>query len=217
MLKLAEDDLQKRGIKKLLVKHPSPIYAQIASLDWLSGFDVEFADINQHILLQDGWGNSIHTMQKRKLDSLRAGQFEFRKMEMNELETAHKFISVCRQAQDLEINISYELLKQLSESTKAYDIFCVVRDGKISALCIAVRPTSKVAYYYLPATSPLFRNQSPMVLLIAGMIDYYKSIGFEYLDMGVSSIEGKPQESLRIFKERMGAVETVKPMLVRHL
>ncbi|MEQ9404276.1 MAG: GNAT family N-acetyltransferase [Cyclobacteriaceae bacterium] len=205
-------DLSSKGIEALQIKQPPGCYTDFVPREFFqfAGFEEKHADINQQIELKSNWEQTIHTMQKRKLDSLKAENFEFRKMENEELETAHKFIDVCRQAQDLKINISYELLRQLTDSTDAYDIFGVFREGKISSLCIAVRVTDKVAYYYLPATSPMFRSQSPMVMLIAGMVDYYCKLNYDFLDLGISSVEGKAQESLRIFKERMGASQSEK-------
>ncbi|WP_370089464.1 GNAT family N-acetyltransferase [Ekhidna sp.] len=207
-------ELKKNGVSRVEIHHPSAIYESFSSNEDLkdAGLHLSYSDINQHIELTDSWENSIHKMQQRKLSSLLSEGFEFRKMEMGEMETAHKFLTVCRQAQGLQINISWEHLKSLVDKLpECYECFGVFREGKISALCITVNVTADVAYYYLPATSPMFRNQSPMVLLIAGMVDYYRSKNFKYLDLGVSSIMGKPQEALRIFKERMGAVETRKP------
>jgi len=205
-------DLKNRGISSLNLIHPPKIYTGYITEDWLAsaGFTMDFSDINQHVPLIPDWEDGIHEMQRRKLAALRSEGFEFKKMDAEELEKAHQFVKVCRIAQDLSINISYEILKQLSDKTQAYDLFGVFRDNKISALCIVSRVTEKTAYYYLPATSPMFRSQSPMVLLIAGMVEYYRSAGFESFDLGVSSIEGKPQETLRIFKERMGAIEQKK-------
>ncbi len=210
-----KQDLKDRRIGSLKISHPSIIYDHFVHLDWLlkEGFRKDFDDINQHIPLRSGWLDGIHDMQKRKLAALQSEGFSFRKMGTDELQVAYQFVEVCRLAQELSINISYEQLKELSDQTGAYDIFGVFRSGKISALCISVRVTEKTAYYYLPATSPMFRSQSPMVLLIAGMVDYYQSQGFEHFDLGVSSIEGKPQESLRIFKERMGATQGDKTSL----
>lgn len=206
-------DLESKQVQTLRINHPSEIYQNFAEENWLAsaGFKKEYEDINQQIRLKADWVDSIHEMQKRKLVSLKSDGFEFKKMDISELETAHQFIKVCRLAQELEINIPFERLQELSSSTKAYDIFGVYREDKISSLCIAVRVTKNVAYYYLPATSPMFRSQSPMVLLIAGMVGHYQSQGFDYFDMGISSIEGKVQESLRIFKERMGATQSGKP------
>lgn len=207
-------DLKKSGVNQVEIHHPSSIYESFPAADEIknAGLNLLYSDINQHIELNDRWEDSIHKMQQRKLSSLLNEGFEFRKMERNEMETAHKFLTVCRQAQDLQINISWEHLKSLIEKLpENYECFGVFREGKISALCITVNATADVAYYYLPATSPMFRNQSPMVLLIAGMVDYYRTKNFKFLDLGVSSIMGKSQEALRIFKERMGAMETEKP------
>ncbi|MEM7298951.1 MAG: GNAT family N-acetyltransferase, partial [Bacteroidota bacterium] len=121
-------------------------------------------------------------------------------------------------AQGLQINISWSLLNTLAKKMPTtYECFGVFRGDKISAICIAVNFTNEVAYYYLPGTSPMFRNQSPMVLLIAGMVDYYRKKGFRYLDLGLSSVQGQAQETLRLFKERMGAEETDKPTFIKSI
>ncbi len=213
-------DLLTRDIHELVIHHASEIYDEMIPrvLIEASGFQIGYTDINQHIELIPDWKNSIHNMQKRKLELLKKEGFEFRKMNSDEFETAHRFLTVCRQAQGLQINISWEQLKSLMHRLPdVYDCFGVFRDGKISALCISVKVTSNVAYYYLPATSPMFRDKSPMVLLIAGMVNHYRSEGFKYLDLGISSSLGNPQETLRIFKERMGAFETSKPTFFKSL
>lgn len=212
-LKIVKDDLKNRGVNQLAIHHPSEIYESFAPHNFLigSGFEKTYTDVNQHIPLNKDWKENLHKMQMRKLRSLHENGFEFRKMEESELETAHQFISACRQVQGLSINIEWEHLKNLNEGTHAYESFGVFRDKKLSAVCITVKASDKVAYYYLPATSPTFRTESPMVMLIEGMADYYRSKGFQFFDMGVSSVLGKPQESLLLFKERMGAVRSDKP------
>lgn len=206
-------DLKKRNIKQLVIHHPSKIYNGFISTTILekSGFSITYADINQHIALASNWPENLHKMQKRKLQSLKESGFEFRKMESSELETAHQFISACRQVQGLTINIEWEQLQKLSEKTNAYESFGVFRDNKLSAVCITVKVSNEVAYYYLPATSPTFRTESPMVMLIEGMVNHYMEKGYKTFDMGVSSLLGKPQDSLIMFKERMGATKTEKP------
>ena len=51
------------------------------------------------------------------------------------------------------------------------------REERISAVCFTVNVTKDVAYYFLPGTGPLFRSHSPMVLLMTGLMDYYKAKG----------------------------------------
>ncbi|MEO9871880.1 GNAT family N-acetyltransferase [Ekhidna sp.] len=209
-------ELGRKNIKEIEIHLPPSIYDDFESAELYvgSGFELSYSDLNQHIDLDNTWEKSIHKMQERKLSSLNSEGFVFRKMEDNELEKAHNFITVCRQAQGLQINIPWNKLKSLNDSlTGEYECFGVFRDEKISAICIAVNVTSKIAYYYLPATSPMFRNQSPMVLLIAGMVEYYRNKKYKYLDLGVSSSNGITQETLKLFKERMGAKSTEKPCL----
>ncbi|WP_425390623.1 GNAT family N-acetyltransferase [Ekhidna sp.] len=209
-------DLKEKGVSELVIHHPCEIYKDYPAVNVLEklGAQLLFNDSNQHILLNEKWEDTIHQMQVRKLKALQDEGFTFRKMEKDELETAYKFLAVCRQTQGLQINIGWEHLQKLSEKLPGkYECFGVFREGKISALCISVNVTEDVAYYYLPATSPMFRNQSPMVMLIAGMVEHYRDEGYKYLDLGVSSIEGRTQETLKIFKERMGGVSTTKPTL----
>ena len=197
--------LKSLNVERLQLKHPSPIYSNFPDLNELTsmGFEVIFKDINQHVELDKNWESSIHSMQKRKLKSLIEEGFAFQ--ETDDFETVYNFIKVCRQTQELQVNIEWDHLQSLTRLLpNKYQCFTIEREGKLSAVCIAVNVTTEVAYYYLPATSPLFRSQSPMVLLIAGMVDYYRTKGFKYLDLGVSSIEGIPQKTLQLFKERMG-------------
>ncbi|MEM0938892.1 MAG: GNAT family N-acetyltransferase [Bacteroidota bacterium] len=212
--------LKKTNIKKINIKHPSSIYRSFVDIKALQkvGYKVQYEDINQHISLTADWKSSIHKMELRKLKNLKLKGFEFRKMPESDLEKAHQFLTTCREAQGLQINISWKKLASLiKEMPKTYDCFGVFRQTEMTAVCITVRVSSDIAYYYLPGTSPFFRAQSPMVLLIEGMASYYKDRGFSYLDLGVSSILGKAQETLRIFKKRMGATETTKPTLVKFM
>lgn len=212
----AVEHLKSMNTNRIELTHPSKIYGSFVPKESLLsfGFKKEFNDINQHLLLNPEWDDSIHTMQKRKLASLKAEGFTFRKMEDSELKTAYQFLTVCRQTQGLQINISWEQLNTLNSSLPGtYECFGVFRDSKISALCICANTSEDVTYYYLPATSPMFRNQSPMVLLISGMVNYYRAKGFKYMDLGISSLRGEPQQTLMLFKERMGAFTTSKPTL----
>lgn len=212
--------LKKTNVKKIKIKHPSSIYPSFVDIRALqkAGYKVQYEDINQHISLTADWKASIHKMELRKLKNLKVEGFEFRKIQESYLEKAHQFLTICREAQGLKINISWKKLASLmKEMPKTYDCFGVFRREKMSAVCITVRVTRDIAYYYLPGTSPFFRTQSPMVLLIEGMASYYRDHGFSYLDLGVSSILGKVQETLRIFKKRMGAIETVKPTFVKFI
>ncbi len=212
--------LQKQKVDQLYIKHPPSIYSDFVDSTELTkvGYHLQYNDINQHIVLSDNWEDQIHDTQKRKIKSLERDGFEFHKIPISDLELAHQFLTICRQVQGLEINVSFEKLQQLtSQLPGSYEIFSVQRAGKLSAVCITMNVTGSIAYYYLAGTSPLFRSHSPMVLLIAGMVNHYRHQGYKFFDLGVSSFEGHPQETLRLFKGRMGAQETHKPTFYKSL
>ena len=212
--------LKTRNVRSLEIRHPSIIYGEFIEPGVLkmAGHEVLYTDINQHIELRGDWEGSIHKMQERKLHILLNEGFEFKIMPKSYLKTAHQFIRACRESQGLEINISWDRLSRLDTAMPGrYQCFGVFRENKISAACITVNVDDEVVYYYLPATSPMFRSKSPMVLLIAGMVGYYQDKEVNYLDLGVSSFRGIPQETLRIFKNRMGAQETSKHTFIKTL
>ena len=107
--------LKEEGARSIHIHHPSEIYSDfISSSDLLAlGFHESYVDINQHVALDQDI--QLHTMQKRKLEGLQRDGFEFRKMESEEYETAHKFLTVCRESQGLQINISSNHLSKLKD------------------------------------------------------------------------------------------------------
>jgi hypothetical protein len=206
--------LQKEGVTKLELIHPSNIYQSVTFEELIKvGFTNQWKDINQHIALTLDWPSMIHKMEKRKLQKLNRDGYRFSEMDYTRLKESYDFIRKRRDEQGLVINIAFERLQKLYERTHSYQLFGVFFEAELVSTCICVQITSSIAYYYLPATHPDYKKDSPMVLLIHGLVDHYRSKGFTILDMGVSSKEGSVQKSLHAFKERMGAVSTDKPRL----
>jgi len=138
--------LKERDIQKVEINHPASIYESFIPASHLKGYNTVYQDINQHLTLDENWESSIHHMQIRKLKSLREEGFEFRNIPLSELDTAYQFLRVCRQTQGIEINITWDLLSSLVKKMPTnYECFGVFRDDKISALCISVNVTDKVA------------------------------------------------------------------------
>ncbi|MFY0686965.1 MAG: hypothetical protein JXQ90_07370 [Cyclobacteriaceae bacterium] len=204
------DLLKKQGYKKLTIVHPSSCYTQMVSANWLKemGFSVMHTDDNQHIDLTKPL--SIHSMEKRKLAKLNQTH-AIRKLLPPEYESLHQFIEKCRRQQGLTINIKLDtLLNLVSRLPDLYDAWVSVYKGKWTSAVLVTRVTPTIAYYYLPATDQVYKKHSPMVQLLDHIKSYYQGLGFITLDLGISSINGKKQEGLFQFKERMGAERTDK-------
>lgn len=202
--------LKELGIEKLTVKHPASIYSQFVPFEFLVnvGFNEVYKDINQHICLNEWKKEQLHKMEVRKLKSLQNQEFFFQKID--DLSLAHCLIAQCREEKGLKINISLTQLMKLQEKTQMYECFGIYKNKELVSVCITALVNEQIAYYYLPATLSAYKKDSPMVLLVTKMCEYYQQKGYKYFDLGVSSIDGNPQDGLRKFKNRMGAKELDK-------
>ena len=190
---------------ELVIKHPGSIYPTTND-SWLQayGFQQTTTEIAHYIDLNNFTLDRLHSMQQRKLKS---SQFSLEVVSLSKLSDMHSFIADCRARQGLEINISLDsLTKQVEAFQDRFLFFVAKKDHELAAACIITLPLDNIAYYYLPATNPKYKKDSPMVSLMVFIYDQLNSLGYDYLDLGISSIEGRPQTSLITFKERMGGI-----------
>ncbi len=199
--------------KQIQIKQPIsiyPAYSKEALMDF--GFQQSISEISHYVELNNQPVEKLHEMQQRKLKST---EFSVAVTDPGELPLIYQCITEARKAQDLDVNTT---LKNLQDQFKLfpnqYLIYTAYKEQFIAATCIVTLPTNNIAYYYLPATNPLYRTESPMVPLMAYMYDDLLKRGYDYLDLGISSINGVPQTSLIAFKERMAGIRTERPNLI---
>ena len=187
-----------------------------SALSQVDNIEIE-NNVNHHINLEEFTEEKLHNMELRRIKKCIAAGFQIRKVhDPNRLEDVFVFISDCRKEQDLEINISKQaFMKNFKLMPNNYDCFIVVHENKIIASSILVKVSNTVIYNYLPASARRMNQYSPMVYLIKYLVEYYQELGFKYFDWGVTSIQGKLQESLATFKEHMGAERSLKPIFKR--
>ena len=206
----------KDSVKKIEVMHPSNFYTGWVPDDWMKGvgFLEKYAEINHHIDLSNF---HLHPMEQRKLDKLVSSDFKALELSKDHLKEAHGFLARCREEKGLALNISLERLNELFITfPNRYSIFGTYQNCEMTSAVITVRITEEVVYYYLPGTLEAYKKESPMVGLIYHSVTHYKDTA-KYLDLGVSSVYGKPQEGLIAFKERMGGVLSEKKVLSLNL
>jgi hypothetical protein len=116
----------------------------------------------------------------------------------------------CREEKGLKLNVPFDRLEALFKAfPDRYDIFMGYLDKKAACSVITLQVAPKIVYYFLPGTIKEAKSQSPMVGLLDYMVKHYSKT-HQYIDLGVSSIEGEPQTSLIEFKERMGGMPGMK-------
>ncbi|MDW3194779.1 MAG: GNAT family N-acetyltransferase [Cytophagales bacterium] len=214
-LDFIKTELAKMGIQKIQIICPSPIYAHAPTAEfWIKeGFRAFTHETNQHLIVKGAFDAGLHQMERRKLKKLRSGKIYFaRELISNDLlSECHDFIDECRQEQGLKINISIDKLKELCFSMDGrYEVFTARAAETLVAAVIACRVDQNHLYYYLPATDNRYRRDSPMVGLLELIYETCRDENIQYLDLGISSIDGQLQQGLYDFKQRLGAVQTTK-------
>lgn len=202
-LKYAQDF----NASELIIKQPPRPYSHSVSMDWFDTFGFEKSEeTNQFIDLQSP--TPFHTMEQRKIKKLQKHVQVKRELDITKYFSK---LSLWRKSTGIPINISIEHLTQLFEShPDEYECWIAQNEKDTLAVCFTIQVTDRVIYYFLPATNPNYRSSSPMALLIETLCHNYLKLGFQYFDLGQTSIKGTKQEGLYRFKERMGATSTPK-------
>ncbi len=214
----SEKSLAQNGVSSLEITLPPHYYTGVPDRSWLEqlGFSERVSEVAHYISINGPLWEKIHTMQQRKLKQ--TPTFDLSLVSVSELRSVYDFIAQCRKNQGLEINMDFEILERLFRTfPDRYQIFTAERNGTLLAAAIMVIPIEGIAYYFLPATAPAYKTESPMVHLIAYLYQYYQERGFQYIDLGISSVNAAPQKSLITFKERMGGIRTTRSTFIKSL
>ena len=177
-----------------------------------SGYILDSTDINHHIEVSNkDFISFIHPMEKRRLDKCEKKGMLIRKAGLDELEQVHDFISRCRREKDLEINIEKErFLKVINNLPEHYHIFISLINNEFASATVCVHVNNRILYNYLPASAEKFSSMSPIVMLMEHVYEFAQNMNYKSLDLGISSIDGKPQTGLILFKERIGGITSEK-------
>lgn len=207
--KVVKTKLEEEGVHRIEVVHPSHIYRDFVAPEWLKeiGFSVMYDDINHHIPLSKF---ALHKMEERKLQALNENGFRAEHLTNEKLELVYSFLAECRKEKGLKINVPLQKLQSLIDRfPDTYDFFGGYLGDELACAAITLKTSEEVAYYFLPGTLEKYKKASPMVGLLDSIVQYY-SKSKKYLDLGISSVEGEPQQGLITFKERMGGIQTPK-------
>jgi hypothetical protein len=91
------------------------------------------------------------------------------------------------------------------------DFFMVTAaDGTLVAAAILYRNRSDICYFLFAGDCPAGRPLRAMDHLFLYIWAHYKSLGFRYIDLGISTEDGHPNEGLLRFKESHNSVSSVR-------
>lgn len=212
-----ENDLKMRSIKQVNITNFADCYAPkkselVRKTMEKSNFSVELKAVNHHIYIDEKPVEQVMIREIKKLSKCKKNGFSFHEEPLTNAVDIYNYINSCRKEQGLEVSISQEkLLDYLEDFPQNYLIFSVRKDGELRAATVALKVHRHILYNFLMASLRKFKAFSPSVLLYAGLYTYCQDHQFELLDLGISTErDGKNQDSLIEFKERIGGEKSYK-------
>jgi hypothetical protein len=220
-----EGDLINRGIQKCNITNPAECYAPrkagiVHKMLQNHGFSSKRKAVNHHIVINENpLQDSMHPMEIRRLNKCKEQGFAFAEEPNQNAEEVYDYLSLCREEQGLRLSISKHIFfRYMDEFPQNYPLF-TIRDSKdIVAATVAIKVHRKILYSFLPGSLRKYKHYSPTVLLNEGLYTYCQDHQIAMLDLGISTEkDGKDQESLIAFKERMGGEKSYKYFLEKEL
>lgn len=183
------------------------------------GFRLSFNDFSFHQLISQKLGIELFKKPERKRlrKCIKAG-FLFGKWQKPDLNLAYDLLFNFRKQKNIPLNISREgLIKCFELFPNRYHVFTVKDKSEIIGLSVCIEVNSDIFYHFCLSTNPNYFLFSPSVMLYEGIYDYCKTHSYRIFDFGTASIEGKKQEGLYHFKEKLGGIMTPKPTYTKSL
>lgn len=199
--------VSREGLKQVVITLPPDLYqvnmnAKLVNAFIQLGYTMGLPDINNWVNLNefDGtWVKSVVAQNCRK--AVKHGLTWSVATERKELEETYQVIYNNREEQGRKI---FMTLEDILEVRKVFPIdFFQIRDkeGKVVGASIFYRGHEKIIQGVFMGDDMEKRNLGTMNYMYSNIYEYYKELGYEYIDLGVSSLEGEPNHGLIRFKE----------------
>lgn len=199
--------VSREGLKQVVITLPPDLYqvnmnAKLVTAFIQLGYTMENPDVNNwvNLLEFDGkWTKSVVAQNCRK--AIKHGLKWSIATEMKEYEEAYEVIHNNREEQGRKILMN---LEDILEVKKVFPVdFFLIRENNGNSVGAAIfyRGHEKIVQGIFLGDDMEKRNLGVMNYLYMNIYQYYKEIGFEYIDLGTSSLKGEPNEGLIRFKE----------------
>jgi hypothetical protein len=211
-----KDYIVSEELKKIAITLPPDIYQKNMNAKLINafiriGFKLEVPDLNSCIDLKkfDGkWtksevaGNCRKAINNNLEWAIATG--------IDDMESAYEVIYKNREGLGRKIHMTLE------DILKVKDIFPVdffiIREGNGNCIGAAViyRGHKSIAQGIFMGSDLEKRNLGVIDLMYMKVYEYYKKLGYEYIDLGTSSLEGEPNPGLLRFKENHNSITSLR-------
>jgi hypothetical protein len=216
-LEFVEDCLRRSGAASIIVKNPPDLYdpermTLLANFFLTHQYTITDAEVSAVIPVSTArFDEVIHQRKRRKLEQSRTDSMRFVRLQRGALADAYHFIAACRSLKSYRLSIALTELEQFVDRfPDDYLLFAVFHEYEMVAASIAIRVKSNVLYHFISDHVRKVGESRPALILMEGIYNHCFADGISLLDLGTSTLAGKPDVNLLRFKTEIGAQLTHK-------
>lgn len=216
-IRWVEARLVEKGVKRIEIKSYPHLYqtgrtAILTTFLFNLGYAVKDAEISACIRVDATLLFSRMTSwEKRKSGQLRRSSLRFAAVPGQRLQEVYDFIYACRAERKQSLSMAFPQLKAVCDIfPDKLALFGVYDVNSLAAAAITIRINKTILYNFYYAHARAYDALSPVVKLMEGIYQYSQTEGITVIDLGTSSLNGKPNFTLLDFKLHLGATPTQK-------
>lgn len=205
-----------QGLKRIDIILPPDIYHQTINSKLVhsfiqNGYSMSIPEITNWVNLTAFDGTFIHRQSNESLRTSIRNKLSFMLVSDEALKLeAYKIIVKNREMYGRQIHLTFS---ELLERNKIFPVdFFLVRDseGESVGAAIFYRGHKKIVQAIFWGDTLAGRALKTMDFLVMNLYKYYKELGFEYIDLGISTESGSPNEGLLHFKESHNCISSLR-------
>jgi len=203
-------------ITEMVITLAPDIYSQNSNAKFINalsrfGFRMGLPDIFNFVNLKDFNNSYSHNASRTYYNQAVAKQLHFcEATSMDEWQVIYAIVVENRVRMGRRIHMTFDDILKTSTIFPT-DYFKVTNSiGEIVAGAIMYRAHEEIAHAVFWGDALAGRNDRAMDFLIFNLWSYYKAAGFKYIDLGISTEEGSPNEGLLRFKETHECISSLR-------
>lgn len=215
-LEFIESTFRRNGIGKIVIKNPPQIYnpsLQVLVENFLSAlqYQVVNAEISAVFIVDLPFRELLKSWEKKKRRQAAEQRLSMKHNTPDQLEEIYNFILARRQQKGYMSSISLaDLQKTVQSFPHRFLLTSVYQQDRMVAASISVKSSLDVLYHFYSDHIQTDDTVNPTVFLIGELYKYALDNKIALLDLGTSSLDGRPNFGLLNFKLRLGAKPSPK-------
>lgn len=216
-IRWVETKLREKGVKRIEMKSYPHMFqpgraAILSTFLFNLGYTVRDAEVSACVRVDaTALFSRMTSWEKRKSGQLRRSSLRFAAVPVTKLQEVYDFIYACRTERKQSLSMTFPQLKTVSDIfPDRFTLFGVYDMQALTAAAITLRINKTILYNFYYAHARQYDTLSPVVKLMEGIYHYCQTESISIIDLGTSSLNGKPNFSLLDFKLHLGATPTQK-------